>query len=363
MTKAKDKKSNNTLRRFLTTFMVLVLIGTLSMVLFGCKKDNASEDEGKNKEVEKVACYNPMTGLDGFREEAIGKRPVSIVVENQPDARPQWGIGSADIVFEGEVEGGVSRMLWMYADYEAVPDKVGPIRSARPPYVKLSKMFDAIFIHWGGSHDNSGYIGGYTTIANEGVDDIDGMNGGKTFGRDKTRDVAVEHRGIVNGNQIAATIEEKAYRNTTDENNFKTFSFNKEMDAAGPDAADKLDVKFSRATDTRNFVYNKDDKAYHTEDWIDDVSFTNVFVIKTNADYITVPYKGGSTTYVNYAYNGGEGYYASCGTVKKMNWSIEDGKLVFTDENGEAIKANVGKSYVALTASNNGGNLEYGAEK
>ena len=90
---------------------------------------------------------NPFTGESGFSESAVGKRPVAIVVENLRPARPQWGITSPDIICEGEVEGGISRMLWLYADVNDVPEKVGPLRSARPSYVKFSTFFDAIFIH------------------------------------------------------------------------------------------------------------------------------------------------------------------------------------------------------------------------
>ena len=79
---------------------------------------------------------------------------------------------------EGEVEGGITRMLWLYADYSDVPSKVGPVRSARTSYVRFSRFFDAVYIHWGGSHSRAGYVGGYDTIAAEGVDDLDGMNGG-----------------------------------------------------------------------------------------------------------------------------------------------------------------------------------------
>lgn len=55
---------------------------------------------------------------------------MALVVENAQAARPQWGINSPDIIVEGEVEGGETRMLWLFADYTSVPDKIGPMRSA-----------------------------------------------------------------------------------------------------------------------------------------------------------------------------------------------------------------------------------------
>ena len=59
-------------------------------------------------------------------------------------------------------------MLWMYADYTAVPSQIGPMRSARPPYIKFSELFDAIFLHWGQSQTKRGtnYIGANTILRN-----------------------------------------------------------------------------------------------------------------------------------------------------------------------------------------------------
>ena len=56
------------------------------------------------------------------------------------------------------MEGGETRMLWLFADYTSVPDKIGPMRSARPPYIRFSEMFDAVFIHWGQSKSKGSYV-------------------------------------------------------------------------------------------------------------------------------------------------------------------------------------------------------------
>ena len=75
---------------------------------------------------------NPLTGESDFNEKAVGKRPIACVVENSVSARPQWGIADSknppDIIVEGEVEGGETRMLWMYADYTAVPSQIGEVQ-------------------------------------------------------------------------------------------------------------------------------------------------------------------------------------------------------------------------------------------
>lgn len=300
---------------------------------------------------------NPLTGEAGFA--ATGKRPVAIVVENAPAARPQWGIDSPDIIVEGEVEGGISRMLWIYADYNSVPSKVGPIRSARPSYVKFSKFFDAVYIHWGGSHSKGNYVGGYKTIRNEGVDDIDGIKGGALFSRDTSRSTAVEHRGILDGTKIESAIKDKSYRTELKDGGLPTFNFNDSIADIGTDKASSLNVKFSSKTDTRKFSYNSSDSKYHSSDWSTDVSFENVIVLMADSTYVSAPYKGGSITYLNYSLTSGSGYLASNGTYQKIKWSATSGTLKITDESGNDITLNKGNSYIGLASSNNGGSVTF----
>lgn len=300
---------------------------------------------------------NPLTGKENYNKSAVGVRPVAIVVENLRPARPQWGIGSSDIIVEGEVEGGISRMLWIYADYTSVPEKIGPIRSARPSYVKFSEFFDSIYIHWGGSHSKGNYTGGYGVIKKDKVDHIDGMNGGALFGRDTTRRVSSEHRGILNGKKIPSAIKSKKFRTALDEKKFSNLEFNDSKVPAGSEKAKKISAKFSSRTDTRKFTY-KDGK-YHCGDWETDVKFQNVIILMDETKYITTPYKGSSTTYLNYQYTGHNGSYASKGTQTKINWEIKNNKLYLKDLNGNPLKLNQGKSYIGLASSNNGGKVTF----
>ena len=342
------------------TAVLLAIVFVLA--LFGCAKQPEPEPTTTTTTTttttEAPKQLNPLTGKE-MDQRAVGIRPVAIVVENLRPARPQWAIGSSDIIMEGEVEGGISRMLWLYADYTKVPEKVGPIRSARPSYVKFAKMFDAVYIHWGGSHSKADYVGGYETIKKEGVDDIDGMKGGELFGRDRTRSVSSEHRGILNGKKIPSVIKKKNFRTKLNEEKVSELSFNESVKDAGNDKADKVSVKFSNRTDTRKFTYSTKDKKYHTNDWETDVKFQNLVILMDETKYITTPYKGGSTTYLNYQYKGGTGYYASNGTKTAIKWAVKDGKLTLMSENGQTLNLNPGKSYIGLASSNHEGKVTF----
>ena len=91
---------------------------------------------------------NPLTGEYGFNENAVGKRPVAVMVSNIKAALPQYGIDEADIVYELPVEGGITRLMAIYADYTNVPD-VCSVRSCRYYYPLIAYGMDAIYCHWG----------------------------------------------------------------------------------------------------------------------------------------------------------------------------------------------------------------------
>ncbi|NIA18445.1 MAG: DUF3048 domain-containing protein, partial [Actinobacteria bacterium] len=60
------------------------------------------------------------------------------------------GLAQANLVYEAEAEGGITRFLAVFADGRDL-DKIGPVRSARPYFVDWARELSALFIHVGGS--------------------------------------------------------------------------------------------------------------------------------------------------------------------------------------------------------------------
>jgi len=75
------------------------------------------------------AKFWPLTGLPAPQEASLGRRPLNVRLPNDPNARPQYGLNKADLVFELIVEGGVTRFSAIFQSRDA--DVVGPIRSYR----------------------------------------------------------------------------------------------------------------------------------------------------------------------------------------------------------------------------------------
>jgi hypothetical protein len=73
------------------------------------------------------------------------------MIENSSAARPQYGLQSANIVYEAPVEGDITRFMAIFND--VLPERVEPVRSARIYFIKMQQPYDCVFVHFGGPSD------------------------------------------------------------------------------------------------------------------------------------------------------------------------------------------------------------------
>lgn len=394
-------------------YAAVMLALVLALCLFAVTGCSVEDSDVEETEVETVAA-NPLTGQtveEGFDESALGQRIAAFVVENTAEARPQWGMDdpeySPDIVLQGEVEAGITRTLWMYADYNKLPETIGPMRSARPPYIKFSELFDAIFIHWGQSSSKGQYVGANTVFKKDKVDHINQMTFDESvglFGRETTRAVAIEHTGILYGSKVPEAITKAGFRTEPEE--YTHLSFDPLGWLVSVKPAESVRVTYSdRASFDRTYwTYNAEDQKYHTANFNNDFARDNLLILYDETTYIDkYDYQGtGATvTYCNYEFAGGKGILCSRGTYKDIEWRVEDGKLVLVDvelterareraeaaeaeaeESGEAAETdeseetaeeegpveisaslNAGKTWIGWISANNGGTVEIGEQE
>lgn len=119
----------------------------------------------------------PKSVLTGLEYDTAGPL-TAVMIENHPAARPQSGLLQADLVYECQAEGGITRFMALYHSRPA--EVIGPVRSARTYFVQWAKEWGAAYAHCGGSND------GLATIRRLGLIDLDEMSG-SAFWRDKTR--------------------------------------------------------------------------------------------------------------------------------------------------------------------------------
>jgi hypothetical protein len=90
----------------------------------------------------------PLRGTTDATGESV-RRPIVVKVPNDPAARPQSGLASADLIWEIPVEGGITRYALVFHSQDA--PNVGPVRSARLSDLQYVPMLKAILVHVGGS--------------------------------------------------------------------------------------------------------------------------------------------------------------------------------------------------------------------
>lgn len=338
------KLKNSRLTKILSLALALIfIIGAFS----GCggnKEDGTKPSSQATETPEDTAIRNPLTGEPDYDKSLLKNRPVFMVVENTPEARPQWGITSSDIVWEMVVEGGISRMLLMFADASRIPEKVGPIRSARHYFVDLAEGFDGIFVHFGYSPLAQ------SQIANHKVNNINGLVD-NYFYRDSSRNVAVEHTSYTTGEAIQKAIANKEYRTEIKEDYQSPFNFNKKDKSLSAPCA-RIYIDFS-ASYTYVYTYNAEKKVYEAK--LHGKSFADSEGVQQNFKNIIICYTdindlNDSKGRVDFDLSEGKGIYVSNGSYTDITWKKgdSDDMLKLYNKVGDELSLNVGRTYIAI---------------
>ena len=150
--------------------LVCLLISTIVILSFGCAKEEGQGDNPENneatqetqneptsEETDQVSGDEATVSDDAIRSYLTGKvtdpaiarrRPVAIMLNNLEAAQPMRGVSRADVVYEAVVEGGITRLMGIFENYDDL-DRIGSVRSCRSYYVYYALEFDAIYAHYG----------------------------------------------------------------------------------------------------------------------------------------------------------------------------------------------------------------------
>jgi len=132
--------------------VLLTAVVPAAVLLAGCSWFGSPQSKAPVKVDAKAEARKPVTcplcGLVPADPTFILRRPVAVKIENDPAARPQSGLDKADVVYEEECEGGVTRFVAIFLDKNV--ETVGPVRSARPADIDITFPYNALFCHCGG---------------------------------------------------------------------------------------------------------------------------------------------------------------------------------------------------------------------
>ena len=143
------------------------------------------------------ADYAPLDGALA-NPDVRQRLPVAIMVDDNVQARPQYGFNAASIVYQAPADGGEARYMMVFQEMDA--RRVEPVRSGRPYFVDWASEYRSAFAHYGGDAKTLIYL---PLIDNRYLYDIDALAGsGPAFHRDKTR--KAPHNAVASSTSVRA---------------------------------------------------------------------------------------------------------------------------------------------------------------
>ena len=307
-------------------FLLIVFLFVL-LIFTSCNKDSNVINPNEDEEIEEVdneenlseddpnKIFSTLDGLKYYPEE-LEKRPVAIAIDNHPGARWQAGLSQAEIIYEFEVEHPYTRYLCIFLAKE--PERIGPVRSARPYIIYYALENDGIFVHVGGSED------AFSEIRQLQVADIDGLYSGSMWRYNETGKYA-PHNMYTALKEIRDEAERKGYRT---KGTFEGYTFHekstdlsKKYDITN---AEKVNILYNRQNST-DYLYDEEKEAYlrfkDGEEHIDELNdeqltAKNIIVIETSKKVLD----NAGRLYLGTIGEGG-GVYITNGESKSINWA------------------------------------------
>lgn len=296
---------------------------------------------------------NPLTGL-ATSVDLTNKRPVAVMINNIHQALPQVGISEADIVYEILEEGGITRLLCIYNDYESIPE-IGSVRSARDYYIDIADAHDAIYVHAGGSTYAK------ERLAQLGTNNLDGLYLNAFYRSDERRKtMSKEHTLMISGQGINDSIALKNYRTTSD--NPCPLVFEDEPTTFGQSTAYHIEVPFDMGNKpdpyaVSYFDYDYDNKVYlkgqYKQEHIDgddgsQLSFKNVVTLICDMNVIP----GDTLGCIQVHFVGqGRGTYSVNGTIREIAWkkpSRTEPYTLYEKDGTTPLLLSAGKTYIGI---------------
>jgi len=310
------------------------------------------------------------------------RRPLFVMIENTPDARPQSGLSAADVVFEAVAEGGITRFGAMfYCEVQTQVTTLAPIRSARTYYINFASGFNRpLYVHVGGANlpGPSDALSQIDQYGWAGQNDFNQFSiGYPTFVRDANRlagkDVATEHTMVTTTEALWKVAEKRKWTNMSPDTKVKGktvpgtdwkagyIGWQTQDDQAGKGSVAKINYDFWSGYDdyavqweydqaSNSYIRSQGGEAHVDLNNNSRVSAKNVVVFLTTE-------KGpiNEAKHMLYTTEGtGEALIFQNGEAIKGSWSkkTRESELEFLDAKGNPVKLVKGLVWVSVLAKN-----------
>lgn len=280
-------------------------------------------------------------------DEAQGtRRPLAVMMSNDKESLPHYGINRAGIVYEAPVEGQMVRYMAIMEDYDDV-ERIGSVRSCRTYYTYFAREFDAIYAHYGQSTFAEPYL--------KNVDNINGTAGIGTTAFYRSSDKSAPHNAYTSFERIQESIEKLGYSQEYDEDYTGHFQFaelGERIELEGDDVIEAGIVTPGYVYHQPWFAYNEEDGLYYRYQYgaahngdEGQIAVTNVIIQYCPAGYYA------TTQYRNInVHESVYGYYITGGKAIEVSWEKdgEFGVTHFYDGDGNEIVLNSGKTWICV---------------
>ena len=287
-----------------------------------------------------------------IKKEAGAMRPLAVMMDNHFEARPQAGLDQADIVYEVLVEGRITRYLAIFQS--EFPELIGPIRSARPYFLRWALEYDAYYTHVGGSEEAK------ADIVSLKMADVDGMSSGSTtFWRGNHKPIPNNMYG--SGESLLAWAGVKKYNKTFE---MTPWSFGETpLETLGATPLTELKVVYKEGSSKDSvgyfieFVYNEASERYQRSvngkphiDEVTDQQLVADSIIIQKVPTKTIDSYGRLALTVNGA---GDGYYVTKGQMIAIKWTkaSDRERTLYTDMTGNPLVIEPGKLWIQVVES------------
>ena len=228
---------------------------TTAAVVETTPEETEEEETQEEERVEKDGKIRSYLTGEMVDVEKADRRPLAIMMSNDKQALPQYGINRAGVVYEAPVEGGMNRYMAIMEDYDDL-ERIGSVRSCRTYYVYFAKEFDAIYAHYGQSTFAEPYL--------PYVDNINGIQGIGTTAYYRSKDRKAPHNAYASFKRIQEAIGKLGYSQEYDPDYKGHYRFAGSGEEVEFDSSmEAWKVVPGYAMNKAYFEYNEEDRLYY----------------------------------------------------------------------------------------------------
>lgn len=286
---------------------------------------------------------HPLTGKELSEGVVDLPQVFGVMIDHSVDAWPQAGIDESFYVIEAPVESGITRFLAFFSEEQDL-NKIGPVRSARPYYVRWNNGLGALYAHVGGSPAS------LELIRQNGTLDLNQFSNADTYWRSNRR--LAPHNVYTSSELLNAAMQDYEQTEGEIEPDYEPWRFvggeaRGETDVTIDFSVSSYKVDWKFDSETNRYQRHQSGLPFTTEDG-SEIFADNIGVMVTDMEVIDNIGRRKIRTQGE-----GDAYVFKNGEVIQGTWKkpSEGHRVRFYDNDNNEVTMNAGTTWVEVVAS------------